>query len=277
MSSRFRVGFVGLGDQGAPIARRIVEAGYQTTLWARRPESLAAFADTAAHPAATLAEMAGRSDVVGVCVYADADVEQVVAGEGGLLSAMPPGGIVLIHSTAHPDLCRRLTEAGAARGIPVLDAPVSGGNARAAAGQLVVMVGGDQAAFERVRPLLETFATAVEWLGPAGSGQICKLANNAVTTINAAAALAYVNGAGRLGLDRAALVRMLTAGSAQSFALHTMSLASTENLRFAEARLRKDVDLMLGVLRGEGEEAAGSADLTRLALDVLAHFARPPR
>ncbi|MDY0011261.1 MAG: NAD(P)-dependent oxidoreductase [Rhodocyclaceae bacterium] len=264
-----KIGFIGLGNQGAPIARRIIEAGFDTTLWARRPQSLAPFADTPAHQAATLAELGARCDVVGICVLADADVEQVVLGPGGLLSAMSPGSVILIHSTAHPDLCRELAATGERMGVAVLDAPVSGGNARAAAGQMAVMVGGEQAVFKQVLPVLRTFATTIERLGPIGSGQVCKLVNNAVFTINFGAGLALLEAGEQLGMDRQALARMLSGGSAQSFALGMVAAAGADGLRQAEALLNKDIGLLLDVLQARGDGSHNVSDLTHAALATL--------
>lgn len=269
MVQEIKVGFIGLGDQGAPIARRIVEAGYDTTLWARRPESLAPFADTAAHRTDSLAELGARCAVVGVCVRTDADVDQVVRGAGGLLGAMRPGSIILIHSTVHPDLCRQLAAAGEQAAVAVLDAPVSGGNARAATGQMAVMVGGARAAFETVRPLLQTFASTVEWLGPIGSGQLCKLVNNALFMVNFSGALALLETGEGLGLERQALARMLAAASAQSFALGMAATISPAGVRQGEALLRKDVGLLLDVLQERGHPNGYAATLARSAVDAL--------
>src|SRR6201981_3082890 len=102
------VGFIGLGSQGGPMAERIVEAGSPTTLWARRPASLEPFADTAAKLAGSPAELGATSDLVCLCVVADADVEEVLDGDSGVLAGMADGGIIAIHSTVHPDTCRRL-------------------------------------------------------------------------------------------------------------------------------------------------------------------------
>ena len=122
-----RAGFIGLGSQGGPMARRIAEAGLPLTLWARRPESVAPYADTAAVVAASPAALGAASDVVGVCVVADADVEAVLLGPDGVLAGMAPGGVVAVHSTIRPDTCRRLAERAAERGVALVDAPVSGG------------------------------------------------------------------------------------------------------------------------------------------------------
>lgn len=268
-----KVSFIGLGDQGAPIARRIIDSGFDTTLWARRPQSLIPFANTPAHIAPSLKELGAECDVVAVCVYADSDVEQVASGTGGLLSAMKPKSILVIHSTTHPDLCKRLATEAERRGIQVLDAPVSGGNARAVAGDMAVMVGGSREAYDRVLPILKTFASAIEWVGPIGSGQTCKLINNSLFTLHCAAALAFLETGEALGLDRGGLSRMLAAGSAQSFALEHMATASIEALRFAETRLRKDIALMLDVLRESGISANAAQELAEKGFELYESFA----
>ncbi|MBV8952108.1 MAG: NAD(P)-dependent oxidoreductase, partial [Actinobacteria bacterium] len=141
MTSKARVGFVGLGAQGGPIARRILDAGFPTTLWARRSETLAPYAGTAARVATTRAELGAESEVVCVCVVADADVDEVLRGPDGALAAMAPDGVVVVHSTVHPETCRRLQADYPS--LHVLDAPVSGGGQLASEGRLLVMVGGD--------------------------------------------------------------------------------------------------------------------------------------
>ena len=99
------IGFIGLGSQGVPMARRIIDAGYPTTLWARRPASLEPFADTAAKVAGSPAELAAVSDLVCLCVVDDADVEQVAGAENGLLAGLKPGSVIAVHSTVHPNTC----------------------------------------------------------------------------------------------------------------------------------------------------------------------------
>jgi 3-hydroxyisobutyrate dehydrogenase len=118
-----RVGFIGLGSQGAPMARRIVEGGFELTLWARRPASVEPFADTGARVAATPAELAASSDLVCLCVVGDDDVREVLTGDSGVLAGLAPGGVVAIHSTVHPDTCRELAELCASHDVSVIDAP----------------------------------------------------------------------------------------------------------------------------------------------------------
>src|ERR1700739_4246533 len=112
-----QVGFIGLGSQGGPMARRIVESGYPTTLWARRPAMLEAFADTPAKVAKSPAELAAASDLVCLCVVGDDDIEEITGDKHGLLAAMKPGSVIAVHSTVHPDTCRTLAKEAAAHGV----------------------------------------------------------------------------------------------------------------------------------------------------------------
>ena len=138
------VGFIGLGSQGGPIARRIVDAGFPLTLWARRPETLDPFADTPAVTATSPAILAERSEIIGVCVTGDDDVDEVVLGRHGVLAGISRGGTLIIHSTVHPQTCLRLARAATEKGVQLIDAPVSGGGPAASQGTLLVMVGGDE-------------------------------------------------------------------------------------------------------------------------------------
>ncbi|MGA9678314.1 MAG: NAD(P)-binding domain-containing protein, partial [Mycobacterium sp.] len=131
-----QVGFIGLGSQGGPMARRIIEARYRTTLWARRPETLEPFADTAAKVAGSPAELGAVSDLVCLCVVGDADIDEVTGGEHGLLTGLKPGSVIAVHSTVHPDPCKELAKKAGAQGVSVVDAPVSGGGPAAADGRL---------------------------------------------------------------------------------------------------------------------------------------------
>src|SRR5580658_928306 len=108
-----RVGWIGLGSQGGPMARRVAEAGFPLSIWARHPAAVEAFADTGATVAGSPAELGVASDIVGICVVADADVEAVLLGDDGLLAGLVPGAVVMIHSTIHPDTCTRLAGAAA--------------------------------------------------------------------------------------------------------------------------------------------------------------------
>lgn len=239
-----RVGFIGLGSQGAPMARRIVEGGYELTLWARRPASVEAYADTAAKVASTPAELGAASDLVCVCVVGDDDVKQVLEGDDGVLAGMKPGGIIAIHSTVHPATCREIAESAAVQHVSVIDAPVSGGAPAASEGTLLVMVGGDENVVAKARPVFKAFADTVVHLGPVGSGQVTKILNNLLFSANLGAALSTLELGESLGVPRNALGEVLARGSATSTAVNTISVfgGTLDGLApIAGALLQKDV------------------------------------
>jgi 3-hydroxyisobutyrate dehydrogenase-like beta-hydroxyacid dehydrogenase len=250
-----RVGFIGLGRQGAPIARRIVDHGHELTLWARRPESVEPFADTAATVASTPAEVGAASEIVGICVFTDADVEDVLLGPHGVLAGMAPGGVVAIHSTILPATCTYLAERADERGIAVVDAPVSGGGPAAAAGRLLLMAGGAEAALAACRPVFETFADPIVHLGALGAGQMAKGINNLLLAVHMAAAMDAFEFADELGVDKSALARALAHGTGGSAAAGIVADAGfdTEYLRVNSAPyFMKDLEVLVGIAEAKG-------------------------
>ncbi|MFF0011388.1 NAD(P)-dependent oxidoreductase [Streptomyces sp. NPDC005374] len=265
-----RVGFIGLGSQGAPMARRIVDAGFETTLWARRPASLVPFADTAARRAASPADLAAVSDLVCVCVVDDADVEEIVTGESGVLAGLRRGGVIAVHSTVHPDTCRRLADRARARGVALIDAPVSGGGQAAAEGRLVLMAGGEPGTVAYCRPVFATHADPVVHMGPLGAGQVAKLLNNVLFTANLATAADTLALGRDLAVDPAALARVISHGSGTSFALDRVASAGGTLDRIAAHAgplLRKDVRLLTDVATAAG---SSPGTVTAAAQDALA-------
>lgn len=240
-----RVGFIGLGSQGAPMAQRIVAAGYPTTLWARRPVTLEPFADTTARVASSPAELARVSDLVCVCVLGDADVREVVTGAQGVLTGMRTGGIIAVHSTVHPDTCRQLADVAAEQGISLIDAAVSGGAPAVTQGRLLVMAGGPAEVVERCRPVFETYANPIVHLGDIGSGQVTKLLNNLLFTANLATAASTLVLGRELGVDEARLGEVIAHGSANSYALARILAGTLDAIaNHAGHTLRKDVQLV---------------------------------
>ncbi|MFQ6396185.1 NAD(P)-dependent oxidoreductase [Nocardia sp. KC 131] len=240
-----RVGFIGLGSQGAPMAQRIVAAGYRTTLWARRPESLAPFADTTARVAESPTELARASDLVCLCVGNDADVRAVLTGEHGVLAGTSAGGIIAVHSTIHPDTCRDLADIAGAQNVSLIDAAVSGGALAAAEGRLLVMAGGPADILRRCRPVFETYANPIVHLGDTGSGHVTKLLNNLLFTANLATAASVLTLGQQLGVEPARLGEVISHGSANSFALDRLLTGSLESIATTAGHtLRKDIQLV---------------------------------
>jgi 3-hydroxyisobutyrate dehydrogenase-like beta-hydroxyacid dehydrogenase len=213
-----RAGFIGLGSQGGGMAERLLQCGVPTTVWGRRPETVAPFAGRAG--VAPDPVVLGRaSDVVGICVTDAAAVRAVVLGPGGVLAGMAPGSVLAIHSTIGPDECAPIAAAATARGIDVVDAPVSGGGAAAAAGALTVYVGGDDAAVRRARAVLDHYGETVLHMGALGSGLRTKLLNNALVAAHFALARDAMATGAALGLDTVQLAEALRSGSGRSFSL----------------------------------------------------------
>jgi 3-hydroxyisobutyrate dehydrogenase len=203
------IGFIGLGSMGSRIVTLMLDAGHHVTLWARRPASLEPFAgraDVAESPAG----VAAASELVGICVWDENGVDEVVLGEGGVLSGMRAGGLVAIHSTISPAACRRLQAAAADRGIGLVDAAVSVGSR---VPRLLVMVGGEPDVVGRCREAFESFGDPVAHLGPVGSGQIAKLVNNTLLAATVGLADDAIVLGRDLGLDETALAEALAVGS----------------------------------------------------------------
>lgn len=251
-----RVGFVGLGDIGAPMARRIILAGFPCSLWSRRPGTLEPFQDLDYTRADTLAELGRSSDVVGVCVFDDDDVLDVVLHPDGVLAGMQ-SGVLAIHSTVSVVTCATITHAAALRGVAVVDAPVSGGRARALDGTLTVMVGGPHEAYEQVVPVLRAFGQVVQRVGDIGSGQQLKLLNNVLFAANLCLAADALRTAELMGLDPDATRTVLRTGSSASFAAerlltvlqgdptrmqHTLRALAKDIRAFETVRAAADVD-----------------------------------
>jgi len=197
-----RVGFIGLGNQGKPIAAHLAPAGFETTVFdlARAPvqELVAGGAKAAASPR----EVGAAADVIGICVPEDEHVRAVVAGPDGILSGAAPGTVIAIHSTILPATAIALGEQAAARGVQVLDACVTGGAARAVQKQLTYLVGGDGDALARARPMLEASAVKIIHAGALGNGAKLKLCLNLITYIQWAAAYESFHLARAIGLPQ---------------------------------------------------------------------------
>lgn len=234
-------GFIGLGSQGAPMARRMIAAGFPVRVWARRPETLQAFGAGPAQIAVSIAEL-GSAEQVGVCVVDDAGVQEVCAE---LIPAMRAGSRLVIHSTIDPRLCISLARQAKARGIHLLDAPVSGGGPAAEAGTLTVMAGGDRSAFNAARPVFEAFAGQIAYLGDVGSGQLAKLVNNAMMAAHVALADHALAAAAQLGIERAGFIDLVKASSGRSFGFEVYARQSSpQDFAHGAKLLAKDLRLL---------------------------------
>ena len=210
------VGFIGLGLMGRPLTQHLAAAGHTLHLWARRPESLAAFAESGARTHPSPAEVARHADVV-ITMVADApDVRAVILGDDGIAAGGRPGLIVIDMSTINPNAAREIGAELTAQGIDFLDAPVSGGQVGAINATLTIMVGGKADAFEKARPLFEKMGKSITLIGDSGAGQVAKACNQILTGVGVLAVAEAFNFAARSGVDPARVREALLGGFAYS-------------------------------------------------------------
>lgn len=258
------IGFIGVGSQGGPMAHRIVYAGMNLVVWARRPEVLESYTAKGAKAAESVSQLGTLCDHVGICVVNDADVLSIT---DQLIPAMKPGSRIAIHSTVLPESVARLEAQCAEKGIALIDAPVSGGSPAAEAGVLTVMCGGRQEAFDAALPVFRTFGKLVVLLGPAGAGQRAKIVNNAMLSANMGVAMAALDAAATLGIDRATFIELIKESSGRSFGFEVFSrLPSPAAFATGAPMLLKDINLLKTVL----PDHVGAAELDAVSARFLA-------
>jgi 2-hydroxy-3-oxopropionate reductase len=212
------IGFIGLGLMGKPMARNLLKAGFPLVVHSRSQAPVDVLVGEGASRAASPAEVATRADVVITMLPDSPDVRMVLAGPSGVFEGMRPGMVLIDMSSIRPDVARELAAAATARGVALLDAPVSGGEIGAINGSLSIMVGGDREVLESVRPILNAMGNPerVVYIGEAGAGQVCKLCNQmaiggALASVSEAFALAR-----KAGVDPARVREALLGGFAAS-------------------------------------------------------------
>jgi 3-hydroxyisobutyrate dehydrogenase len=249
------IGFIGLGTMGGPMARRLLEAGHHVTVHNRtrsREEPLAA---AGAARAATPREAALGAQVVFTMVSDTPDVQAVVLGESGAVHGMAAGSVLVDMSTISPTTTRKIARALAEHGVTMLDAPVSGGSEGAERGTLSIMLGGDVAALERVRPLLEVLGSTITRVGDVGSGQVTKAINQVIIAGTYAAVAEGMAIGLAAGIDIEAAQRALGGGAAGSWVLSNRAGNMIDNrypLGFRTRLHRKDLGIALEAARELG-------------------------
>lgn len=281
-----KVGFIGLGSMGAPIARRLARSGFEVTGCDVSPQMLEAFDEPGTQRSSDPLETARNADFLGVCVRTDEQLEGLIDG-GKLYEALGQGGTLILHSTVSPDLARDLAAQAKTYGVGFVDVGVSGGGPAAIEGKLSLWIGGEDEDVERARPWLEAIGTKLSHLGPVGRGQEGKLINNLISIANYGMSAGIIDIGVSMGFDRQQLTEALNAGSAQSFALgvgprfvlpregtgapssfqglhdllkkdvdHAKELPTSETVALRE--LGNAADFMLRRIRRAASEAAGS-------------------
>jgi 3-hydroxyisobutyrate dehydrogenase len=265
-----RVGFVGIGNMGWPMAKRVRGAGFALTVFDTDGARVARFAaETGSAGAETGAALAGRADVVITMLPTGAVVRDALLGAGGIAPSLAPGTVVVDMSSSDPNSTRELGRALAELRVALVDAPVSGGVPRAEAGTLAIMIGGeDEAAIERARPVLETMGAKLFRTGPLGSGHAMKALNNYVAAAAFAATSEALLVGQRFGLEPAVMVEVMNASSGRSFNTDVVFPDHVVGGKFATGfalgLMAKDVGIAADLAREIGVEAP----LCRLTSDL---------
>ncbi len=266
--------FIGLGVMGYPMAGHLAAAGNDVTVYNRtavKAESWVIQHGGTAAP--TPAGAAADADFVFVCVGDDPDVRAVTSGDEGVLSSMSSGTVLVDHTTASAEVAREVHAAAAAIGVGFVDAPVSGGQAGAENGQLTVMCGGNQADFDRVAPVIDTYSRACTLLGGPGSGQVCKMVNQICIAGTLQGLSEGVDFAQRAGLDIEAVVDTISKGAAGSWQMENRALTMADrkfDYGFALDWMRKD----LGICFAEADRIGASLPVTALVDQLYAQLQR---
>ncbi|NDJ55050.1 MAG: NAD(P)-dependent oxidoreductase [Chloroflexi bacterium] len=214
-----RIGLIGLGIMGRGMAHNLLKAGFNLTVWNRSPERMTEFIDAGAQSAASAVDLAAQCDIIMICVSDTPDVEQVVLGDAGVIHGVKEGALVIDHSTISPQVTRQIAQQLNAKGVHMLDAPISGGSEGAAKGTLSIMIGGEAEQVERARPRFEAVGKTITQVGAQGGGEMVKLVNQILvvgTQLAVSEALLFAQ-AGGLDLNRT--LNAVTGGAAGSWML----------------------------------------------------------
>jgi 3-hydroxyisobutyrate dehydrogenase-like beta-hydroxyacid dehydrogenase len=267
--SKEKVAFIGLGVMGYPMAGHLANAGFQTTVYNRTTAKAEKWCkDYTGSWAKTPREAAEGADFVFICVGNDDDLRSVVYGDDGVLAGIGDGAVLVDHTTASANVAREISEKAQ---VPFLDAPVSGGQAGAENGVLTVMVGGEQAAFDKAEPVIKSYARAVELLGPSGAGQLTKMVNQICIAGLVQGLSEGLDFALRSGLDGAKVVDVISKGAAGSWQMENRGYTMLKDefeFGFAVDWMRKDLDICIE----EAKKNGAALPITRIVNDYYAEI-----
>jgi len=270
-----RVAFIGLGVMGYPMAGHLALAGHAVTVYNRNPAKaqafVQAFAAQGVRSAASPQAAAHAADIVFSCVGNDDDLRAIALGEQGAFVGMAPGAVLVDHTTASAGVARELDAIARQRGLHFIDAPVSGGQAGAQNGQLTVMCGGDEAVFDRVKPVAMAFSRAFTLMGPSGAGQLTKMVNQiciAGLLQGLSEGIAFGQHA---GLDMNQVLEVIGKGAAQSWQMDNRGrtmVADQFDFGFAVDWMRKDLGLVLDEAKRNGARLPVTALVDQFYADL---------
>jgi len=259
-----KVAFIGLGVMGFPMAGHLANAGHSVTVYNRTQAKATQWLEKfKGDSAATPAEAAEGADYIFSCVGNDDDLREVTIGEHGAFQSVRAGAVFIDNTTTSAIVTRELSAAAAEKGFGFIDAPVSGGQAGAENGKLTVMCGGDQAAFDKARPVIESFAASVKLLGPSGYGQLTKMVNQICIAGLVQALSEGIHFAKHAGLDVEKVIDVISKGAAQSWQMENRYKTMMNNefeFGFAVDWMRKD----LGIAMEEAGKNGATLPVTKI-------------
>jgi len=251
-----KVAFIGLGVMGFPMAGHLKAKGYEVTVYNRTGAKAEEWVKKhGGKSAPTPAAAAKDQDFVMTMVGNDKDVEDVILGKDGALAGMRKGAILVDHTTASADVARKVFEAAKAKGVAFIDAPVSGGQAGAEYGKLTVMCGGEQAPFDKAKPVMDSYGRAVTLMGAPGAGQLTKMVNQICIAGLVQGLSEGIAFAEKAGLDVSLMLDVISKGAAQSWQMENRGKTMHErkfNFGFAVDWMRKDLGICLAEAKRNG-------------------------
>src|SRR5258706_2330979 len=267
-----KVAFIGMGVMGFPMAGHLKAKGYDVVVYNRTAAKAEEWVKKhGGKSASTPAESAKGCDFVMTMVGNDKDVEEVILGKDGVLSGMKAGTVLVTHTTASADVARKVYAAAKAKGIPFIDAPVSGGQAGAENGKLTVMCGGDSEPFERAKPVMDSYARAVTLLGAAGAGQLTKMVNQICIAGLVQALSEGIAFAEKAGLDADLVLDVISKGAAQSWQMDNRGKTMHQrkfDFGFAVDWMRKDLGICLAESKRNGAKLPVTQDVAGYYCEV---------
>ncbi len=269
-----KLAFLGLGVMGFPMAGHLKAAGHEVTVYNRTAAKAEAWVTKHGGRAApTPAEAARGAEIVFSCVGNDDDLRAVLFGQVGALAGIGKGAILVDHTTASARIAGEVAAATGKQGNAFLDAPVSGGQAGAEQARLTVMVGGEQATFERAKPVIDAYARTCVLMGPVGSGQLAKMVNQICIAGLLQGLSEGLNFAGKAGLDGRKLVEVISKGAAQSWQMDNRALTMLDgkfDFGFAVNWMRKDLGICLDEANRNGARLPVAALVNQFYAQVQA-------
>ena len=244
-----KIGFIGLGVMGGPMAGHLSKSGFQVSVFNRTYEKSSKWTSQYKGTVCdSLSELSSSSEFIILCVRNDQDVKNIINGKQGIIDSLKPGTIIIDHTTTSADLSKKINELLSGIGCFYIDAPISGGQLGAESGTLSIMAGGDKKAFDASKKILTSYSKFYKYMGSSGSGQLTKMVNQICIAGLIQALAEGINFSAKVGLNTADVMDVITKGAAQSWQMENRWQTMVDDkydFGFAVDLMRKDLDIVL--------------------------------